>query len=213
MKKVEQENIDRFREKAASWDENPIRVALSETIFSGLVSQLPLTREMGALEIGAGTGLLTVPMAGEVKEVTAFDLSTEMLDVLRQKMKAHAIDNIYVHATDFPSKEIEGVAFDLIYSGMTMHHIADIPGILKQIYLFLKPGGYVAIGDLEKEDGSFHEDNKGVCHFGFDLEKISDLVRGAGFRLRPIHTVHTIQKKSTEGESRDYPVFLLVAQK
>jgi ubiquinone/menaquinone biosynthesis C-methylase UbiE len=213
MKKVEQENIDRFREKASSWDENPMRVALSEAIFSGLVAQVPLTKEMDALEIGAGTGLLTVPMAGAVHTVAAFDLSKEMLEVLRQKMEALSITNVRVHVTDFPNKEIEESGFDIIYSGMTMHHIANIPGILKQAYRFLKPSGYLAIGDLEKEDGSFHGDNQGVCHFGFDGEKIAETVRDAGFRIQTVQTVHTIQKTVSPSETRGYPVFLLIAQK
>jgi predicted methyltransferase len=96
---------------------------------------------------------------------------------------------------------------------MTMHHIADIPAILKQIHSFLKPGGYLAIGDLAKEDGSFHGDNKGVCHFGFDSEKISEIVEDAGFRVQTVQTVHTIKKTVSQNETRDYPVFLLVAQK
>ncbi len=213
MKKVEQENIDRFRQRAATWDESPTKVALSEGIFSGLVSRLPLTTEMGALEIGAGTGLLTVPMAGKVKNVAAFDLSMDMLDVLKKKMAADAIDNIRIHPTDFPSEEIEGTAFDLIYSAMTMHHMEDVGAILKQVYRFLKPGGYLAIGDLEKEDGTFHGDNKGICHFGFEEEEIGELARGSGFEVQSIHTVHTIQKEISQGESKEYPVFLLVGQK
>ena len=213
MKKITEQNIDRFRDKAAKWDDNPVRVGVSDGIFTGLASLLPLSKEMCAAEIGAGTGLITVPLAEKVKEVAAFDLSADMLELLRQKITAYAIDNIHVHAAVFPNDDIADTAFDLIYSGMTLHHIEDVSGLLQQIYRFLRPGGYMAIADLKKEDGSFHHDNNGVCHFGFELEDITRLAQDAGFRVQTVPIVHTVRKPDATGTQREYPVFLLVAKK
>jgi 2-polyprenyl-3-methyl-5-hydroxy-6-metoxy-1,4-benzoquinol methylase len=213
MNDNEKENLERFRALASKWDESPLRVALAEAIFVGFKKYVPLHGEMRALEIGAGTGLLTVPLAAEVAGIEAFDLSKEMLGVLAEKIEAEQLDNIGIHEARFPDGAIEGRVFDLIYSAMTLHHVADVPGLLGQAAPFLRPGGFLAIADLVKEDGSFHEDNQGVAHLGFEQRDLAEKVEAVGLRIADIEPVHVIEKEIAPGDVRAYPVFLLVAEK
>lgn len=46
------------------------------------------------LEIGCGSGLITIPLAREAHQVTALDLSREMLDLLAEEMVSAGITNI-----------------------------------------------------------------------------------------------------------------------
>ena len=39
---------------------------------------------------------------------------------------------------------------------MAMHHVEDTAHFLKTLYDHLNPGGFIAVADLDKEDGSFH---------------------------------------------------------
>ena len=65
------------------------------------------------------------------------------------------------------SKENLPRTFDGIISSMTMHHINDVNSMFNRLYSLLPTGGFIAIADLETEDGSFHTEDTGVFHFGF----------------------------------------------
>jgi hypothetical protein len=72
----------------------------------------------------------------------------------------------------------------------------------------LKSGGFIAIADLDSEDGSFHSDDTGVYHHGFDRDILKNIAKEAGFRDIQFETVSTIRKPH-----RDFTVFLMVARK
>ena len=72
----------------------------------------------------------------------------------------------------------------------------------------LHNNGTIALADLDSEDGSFHSENTGVHHFGFDREEIVSWAKSAGFKNICIDEVSIAQKPYG-----DYPIFLLTAQK
>ncbi len=72
----------------------------------------------------------------------------------------------------------------------------------------LVPGGWVALADLDAEDGSFHSpDVPGVAHHGFDRKTLEGWLGAAGFTAVSIRTAHTVERER-EGEQRRYPIFL-----
>ena len=70
----------------------------------------------------------------------------------------------------------------------------------------LQPEGFLAIADLDKEDGSFHSDPTGVEHKGFSRDHLVRLMMDAGFTLVSMETVHHIEKPGRSRPQR-YPVF------
>jgi hypothetical protein len=91
---------------------------------------------------------------------------------------------------------------------MTIHHIQDIKALFLKLYELLQVDGYIAIADLDIEDGTFHSDDTGVCHFGFDRDEIYSIAKEAGFTDIQIETASIINKPH-----RDFSVFLLSAKK
>ncbi|MDR2699937.1 MAG: methyltransferase domain-containing protein [Nitrososphaerota archaeon] len=51
--------------------------------------QLPLSHKITVLDIGAGTGRMTLPIAKQVKHVTALEPSKILLTALRENAKKH----------------------------------------------------------------------------------------------------------------------------
>jgi len=52
---------------------------------------------------------------------------------------------------------------------MALHHIESTQALVQVFSDHLKPGGMVALADLDKEDGSFHpEGSEGIFHRGFE---------------------------------------------
>ncbi len=75
----------------------------------------------------------------------------------------------------------------------------------------LEPGGFIAIADLEKEDGTFHDDSAGVHHNGFDRDGLCRKMMAAGFPFVRMETVHRVWKTRDTGIV-EYPVFYAVGR-
>ena len=200
--------MSRFDQLALEWDKEQKRVENARKIGEAIVSSVPLSEDMNVMDFGAGTGLLTLYIQPYVKHIDAVDNSEGMLSVLKEKIEKAGIENITPVKKDLEKEDFGEEKYDLIVSSMTMHHIKNLENFLKKLYRVLKKGGYIAVADLEKEDGTFHSDNEGVYHFGFDKNEIVSLFQKAGFKDISIKTVNKIHKND-----KDYGVFLIVAKK
>ncbi len=207
-------HIDYFKDKAANWDEQPRRVELASAVAGAIVDGLPLNKDMRALDYGCGTGLVTLLVAEEVGSVLGVDISAEMLGQLDKKVAAGAATNVSTLCADIlvDEEEIEG-EFDLIFSAMALHHVNGVKRVLKVFHDKMKPGGMVALADLDLEDGSFHGGREGIAHAGFDRNEVVEMLEHSGFVQAEAATAHTISKPDSEGKMRDYTVFLIIAKK
>lgn len=195
---------DLFKDKAKEFDGNDVAMGISKGIGSTLLNQLPLNDTMQVMDFGAGTGLITAQLVPHVKKVTAVDVSPAMLEQLLSKH--HLNDKIETVCQDITATPLNR-QFDAIVSAMAMHHIKDTDRMLQRLSEHLKPGGRVALADLDREDGSFHPANiEGVYHAGFDRKTFAGLLEKNGFRDIQFTTAHTVKK-----EDKLYPVFLVVA--
>ena len=77
----------------------------------------------------------------------------------------------------------------------------------------LRPGGYLAVADLDAEDGSFHAQKRDVYHNGFERNQIAEWLSRAGFVGTAIRDAHWIRKADAVGLVRSYGVFLAVGRK
>lgn len=202
-----------FDKAAADWDKKPLRLLLAEKVVHAIRAAVPLHRAMNVLEIGCGTGLVTISLSPLVGRIVATDTSTGMLDELKGKIRDLQIDNIEPLPADLAYAPLAPGTFELIYSSMTLHHIKDTLALLSTCHKLLAPGGFIALADLEKEDGSFHSDMTGVAHLGFVPAELVALAASSGFTMPMIHPAHVIVKHDAAGDERRYPIFLLTAQK
>jgi len=197
---------DYFQHKSKSWDMNSRRVKNAKSIASLILKNIPISKNMKTVDLGAGTGLLSFFIAPYVSKVVAIDNSPSMLKEFDAKSEEFMCktESILADIIKYDTKE----TYELIISSMTIHHIDDIPALFEKLYELLCDGGYIAIADLDKEDGTFHSEDTGVCHYGFDRDWIVDIAKSAGFKDIKIETASIISKPH-----RDFEVFLLTAKK
>jgi ubiquinone/menaquinone biosynthesis C-methylase UbiE len=201
-----------FDQKAATWDEEPRRVALAGAIAEGIRNCTTLTREMDLLDFGCGTGLLTLNLQPYVRSITGMDTSRGMLERLAAKIDQQKLDNVSLFCGDFSKGERPDGSFHLIASAMTLHHVADNSGLFAVLYGLLASGGILCLADLDKEDGTFHDDPSGVQQSGFDRALLKGDLAEAGFTVYHDAIVTSIRKGPPESP-RDYSVFLVCARK
>ena len=201
-----------FDKAAAHWDEKPFRRQLASAVASGIAASLPLGTTMQALEFGCGTGLVGLQLAASVGRLTAADTSAGMLAELEKKCQEIDLENVTPLLVPPDDWTLPADRFDLVFTSMVMHHIDETEALLRHFFQILKPGGFLALADLETEDGTFHEDPTGVVHHGFDPQALVSLLAAIGFTGMQNKTVHTVRKQRENGEAA-FPVFLLTAQK
>jgi hypothetical protein len=73
--------------------------------------------------------------------------------------------------------------------------------------------GWLALADLESEDGSFHDNPTGVHHHGFDKDVLRNEFIANGLIDVRIVKAATVIKSSHDGVSHSYPVILAVGRK
>jgi SAM-dependent methyltransferase len=109
-----------------------------------LLAHLRLTGGESVLEIGCGTGALTLPLAeavGEHGRVVAVDISEPMLGAARQKVGERGLRNVTLLSADAQVFAFEPGAFDLATSRMGVMFFADPAAAFRNIKGGLKPGG------------------------------------------------------------------------
>ncbi len=196
---------DLFREKSQDWDKNERRRRLASSIADCLMAHIPLTADMEVMDFGAGTGLLCSSIAPKVKKIIAVDTSESMLEKLSAKDDLKG--RVEIINQDIIEQPLT-MKFDLIMSAMTLHHVEDTAGMLVVLKENLRPGGYIALADLDQEDGTFHPaEAQGIFHHGFDRQDLQAKMTHAGFSNISFDTAYVIH-----GENRDFPVFLVTAK-
>lgn len=210
---VQNENRSRFDTIASQWDDSPMRTNMAKAVADAIVAAVPLQPHWRALEYGCGTGLVGLRLLPHLGHLLETDLSPGMLAVLGEKAAAAGLDRIATQVLDLTTSPPPAERFDLIFSSMALHHIPDVAALVRTFHSMLIPGGWVALADLDAEDGSFHDpDVPGVAHHGFNREHIEQWLRAAGFTAIGIRTAHVIERER-EGTQRRYPIFLATAQR
>lgn len=202
---------NRFDAKAADWDKKEMRRKLAGAVAEA-IGELNLEKVELALDFGCGTGLVSIPLAAKIPRIIALDSSAGMIEVLQSKASDLHISNIEAMQAGITSADLPE-DFDLIFTSMTLHHIEETDQVLQRFAQLLKPGGKVAIADLDAEDGSFHKPGSEEKHHGFDREILREELQKYGFQHIGFTTVYTVSKTMDDGTVKDFNVFLATAEK
>jgi len=136
-----------------------------------------------------------------------------MINILEDKIKHQGLHNVRTQLVDFEKgKRLAGM-YDLIVSNMTVHHVPDTAALFRLWHDLLKTQGRVCFADLDSEDGSFHSDNTGVHHMGFDRVSLKRLLGDAGYSDVCDTTASVIIKDIEGGGKKEFPVFLISGRK
>jgi SAM-dependent methyltransferase len=109
-----------------------------------LLARLGLVGGESVLEVGCGTGALTLPLAAAVGEhgsIVAIDISEPMLRVARQRVEERGLNTVALRLGDAQVFAFERAAFDLATSRMGVMFFADPTAAFRNIGSAVKPGG------------------------------------------------------------------------
>lgn len=113
-----------------------------------LQKHLPQNRPVRLLDLATGTGdqILHLLEAGaRLENPVGLDMSKEMLEIGRQKMKARSLDSVQMIHGNACELPFEDKSFDVVTMSFGIRNVPDVPKCLREIARVLKPGGRALI--------------------------------------------------------------------
>lgn len=198
----------RFDDEAATWDDDPGHEKRQVEVAEAIKAAAGLSPDMSAVDVGGGTGRLSILLADEVGSVIVTDPSAGMVEVARERIEAAGLgDRLRAVRADLTTDRLEGV-HDVVWSSMALHHVPDLDALLRSLAGLLKQGGRLLIADLDEDpDGAFHAEKVDFDgHHGFDRHSLAAQLTRTGFGDVTFVDATTINKGG-----RDFGVFLCTA--
>ncbi|KXF75687.1 SAM-dependent methyltransferase [Paramesorhizobium deserti] len=104
-------------------------------------------KDARVLDLGCGGGHVTFNVSPLVKEIVAYDLSPEMLDVVAHASRERGLDNVTTRQGTVESLPFDDGSFEVVLSRFSAHHWRDLDAALREAERVLKTGGLLVIVD------------------------------------------------------------------
>jgi len=138
-----------------------------------IVDTLQLGPHESILDIGCGTGGVSLHVARSCNWLTGIDISRPMLDFAREKAKAADVHNATFQPGGFLKNDLPMASFNAVMTNAALHHLPD----------FWKAVALFRINQLLKEDGRLF---LGDVVFGYPLEQYRERSLSWIERMEPI---------------------------
>jgi ubiquinone/menaquinone biosynthesis C-methylase UbiE len=140
--------LTRFYDPVVRW------TCRESTFKKALIAQAPIERGTRILDVGCGTGTLTVLLKQTHPEadVSGLDGSEGILDIARSKAESAAADVTFVNGLSYELPWAAG-EFDLVFSSFFFHHLnrENKSRTLEEVHRVLKPSGELHVADWGKQ--------------------------------------------------------------
>jgi len=143
---------------------------------------LKLMPPMVIADLGAGEGTLSQLMAERARKVIAIDNSGKMVEFGSGLARKHGIANLEYRLGDLEDVPIRTGTVDLAFLSQALHHAVHPGRAIAEAWRILKPGGRVAILDLNRHHVEEAREMYADLWLGFTELEIDKHLKAAGFR-------------------------------
>lgn len=178
-------NKEIFQRMANKYD-NEERELLANKITNELKIQIKDWENKSVLDYGGGTGLVSLPLANDVKHLTISDISENMLDVVQSKIDKNSYKNVSTKHIDYLNQK-DSEKYDVIIVSLVLLHIKETKKIIDALISHLKPQGTLLIVDFIKNENVYHE----KVHNGFVIQNLEDIIKVSGGKEVTSHEFYT----------------------
>ncbi len=104
-----------------------------------------------ALDVGAGTGRFSLNLARNGWKVTALDPNSDMLSIAKRAAANESLPIQFIHSPIEDGKSVPSASFDLVVCALTLCHVSDLRGAVKEFFRTMAPGGHLLITDVHPD--------------------------------------------------------------
>jgi ubiquinone/menaquinone biosynthesis C-methylase UbiE len=146
-----------------------------------LIRQMPIQKNHTILDVGAGSGFFTIPMAeSTTNKVYAMEPDRRMLRVIEDKAKEKGHTNIELIQDYIENLSIESNSVDFAMASLILHEVSSLAKVLSIIFEALKTGGHLLCIEYEKDDLIIEGPPMSIRIGSEELEKALSLI---GFEI------------------------------
>jgi ubiquinone/menaquinone biosynthesis C-methylase UbiE/DNA-binding transcriptional ArsR family regulator len=173
-------------------------------IAEALLKMLP---PMVIADLGAGEGTIAQLMAQRARKVIAIDNSEKMVEFGSELARRHGIGNLEYRLGDLEEVPIRSGTVDLAFLSQALHHARHPERAVSEAWRILKPGGRIAILDLNRHHFEEARELYADLWLGFTELELEQQLRAAGFQNLETAIVHR------ESEPPHFETMLAVGEK
>jgi ArsR family transcriptional regulator len=169
-----------------------------------LIELLP---PMVIADLGSGEGTVSLLLARRAERVIGVDNSRKMVDYAAGIARRGEVENVEFRVGDLEEVPIPDASVDLALFSQSLHHALHPQQAVNEAYRILRPGGRIAILDLERHGQEEARELYADVWLGFSRIEFIDFLRHAGFEGAKANAVHR------EEESPHFETMLAVGRK
>ncbi|NMC52654.1 MAG: class I SAM-dependent methyltransferase [Chloroflexi bacterium] len=143
MEDITRQNKEKsiWEKMAASYDKNVLASFEEAYRLSIQKSIQAVSRKDRVLEIGCGTGLVTLGVAPHVKQIEGVDIAPQMIAIAQRKAAQQGVKNVQFQVYDGYALPYEDASFDAVLLFNILHIVKEPHTPLREARRLLKPGG------------------------------------------------------------------------
>jgi ArsR family transcriptional regulator len=143
---------------------------------------LKLMPPMVIADLGAGEGTISQLMAQRAKKVIAIDNSEKMVEFGTELARKHGIGNMEYRLGDLEDVPIRAGTVDLAFLSQALHHARHPHRAVEEARRILKPGGRIAVLDLNRHHFEEAREMYADVWLGFTELELERYLKDGGFR-------------------------------
>ena len=172
-------DVERFDRWAGRYDNSFLQRLVFAPIHRELIRALGMLEGRAVLDVGCGTGILTLALATRAARAVGVDPAPRMVARAAEKP---AGPNVWFAVALAESLPFSDSSFDAATASMTVHHWHDASRGFGELARILRPGAVLAIADIAVA-GPLRRVLRLVQspHAGFGLTEVTLMLTDAGF--------------------------------
>jgi len=133
-----------------NWHSHVTSAAAFQQVLARLIRLSAPKPTDACVDLGAGTGFVTVALAPRVSSVLAVDISPAMAGSLAERAARRGLRNVSTEVSDLRQFELGPASADLVVSSYALHHLPDPDkrALAARVARWLRPGGRLVVADM-----------------------------------------------------------------
>lgn len=139
-----------WNRRAAAWDEGAGENQGLLKVVEEVVREADCRSDEHVVDLGCGSGQVTLAIARHAASVTAVDISEKMIELLVANAEAAGIHNLHGRASAIERLGFPPESVDVVVTNYVLHHLrdADKAVVVRRVHEWLRPGGRFVVGDM-----------------------------------------------------------------